>query len=40
MLIKLANDALQKAGWPTKIQTGRFAFPLGENERNVVDSSQ
>lgn len=36
MLIKVANDAFQMAGWPTKIQTGRCAFAVGDNERNVL----
>lgn len=28
MLIKLAHEAFESAGWPTKVQTGRYTFPL------------
>lgn len=37
MLLNLAEAALKKAGWPTEVQTGRFAFELGNNVRNVAD---
>ncbi|CZR58635.1 uncharacterized protein PAC_08527 [Phialocephala subalpina] len=35
MLLKLANGALEKAGWPTKVLTGARTFLLGDNNRNV-----
>lgn len=35
MLVNLAEEALKKAGWPTLFRTGRFVFPLGENDRNM-----
>jgi len=35
MLIELAKNAFEKAGWPTEVQTGRYTFPLAENARNV-----
>ncbi|KAI1500562.1 putative amidase [Biscogniauxia marginata] len=31
MLIQLAKEAFQKAGWPTKISTGRYMYPVGDN---------
>jgi len=34
MLIDLAKNALQKAEWPTEVETGRYMFPLAENVRN------
>lgn len=36
MLIKLAQAAFNAAGWPTKIDTGRYMYPLGNNLRNVA----
>jgi hypothetical protein len=36
MLIKLAQTAFDAAGWPTKIDTGRYMYPLGNNLRNVA----
>jgi hypothetical protein len=36
VLINLAKWALEKAGWPTEIATGRYMFPLGANLRNVA----
>ncbi|KAH7305028.1 amidase signature domain-containing protein [Stachybotrys elegans] len=35
MLIKLATAAFNKASWPTRIQTGRYMYPLANNSRNV-----
>ncbi|KAI8628594.1 putative amidase [Xylariaceae sp. FL1651] len=35
MLIKLAHEAFEAASWPTRIQTGRYMFPLADNSRNV-----
>ncbi|KAK4141694.1 uncharacterized protein C8A04DRAFT_30681 [Dichotomopilus funicola] len=35
MLIELARAALNKASWPTSIQTGRYMYPLGDDSRNV-----
>ncbi|EFR04156.1 amidase [Nannizzia gypsea CBS 118893] len=32
-LVKVAEGALKKAGWPTDILTGRFLFEVGDNER-------
>lgn len=28
--------ALKKANWPTKVKTGREAFAIGNNVRNVL----
>ncbi|KAH8759977.1 amidase signature domain-containing protein [Diaporthe sp. PMI_573] len=36
MLIKLAQTAFDAAGWPTKIDTGRYMYPLGNNLCNVA----
>lgn len=36
MLIKLARAAFDAAGWPTKIDIGRYMYPLGNNLRNVA----
>lgn len=36
MLIKFAQEAFQRAGWPTKINTGRYMFPIGDNRTNVA----
>ncbi|KAK9769981.1 putative Amidase [Seiridium cardinale] len=36
MLIKLAKAAFEAESWPTKIATGRYMFPLGDNVRNVA----
>lgn len=36
MLIKLAQEALQRAGWPTEVKTGRYMFPFGDNRRTAV----
>ncbi|KAJ2977834.1 hypothetical protein NUW58_g7686 [Xylaria curta] len=32
MLIKLVEQALKKAGWPTQVTCGRYAFPLSEDD--------
>ena len=37
MLLNLARAALQMAQWPAEVQTGRFAFELGEGPRYVKD---
>ncbi|KAM5452134.1 hypothetical protein MaudCBS49596_003488 [Microsporum audouinii] len=37
-LVKVAEDALKKAGWPTDILTGRFMFEVGDNERHSIVS--
>jgi hypothetical protein len=34
MLLEVAQAALVKAGWPTKVHTGRMVFALGDNSRN------
>ncbi|KAG4277858.1 hypothetical protein FPRO04_07101 [Fusarium proliferatum] len=39
MLIKLATEALKKAGWPTSIQTGRYMYPVADNARNAGSES-
>ncbi|MCJ1387004.1 hypothetical protein MMC17_010133 [Xylographa soralifera] len=36
MLFNLAKAALEKANWPTKVATGRYAFDLGDGVRNVA----
>ncbi|KAI7777115.1 uncharacterized protein LA080_004017 [Diaporthe eres] len=36
MLVKVAQAAFDAAGWPTKIDTGRYMYPLGNNLRNVA----
>ena len=35
MLLKLANAALEQAGWPTRVLAGSRTFPTGDNIRNV-----
>ncbi|KAF5575341.1 amidase signature domain-containing protein [Fusarium pseudocircinatum] len=35
MLIKLAAEAFEKAGWPTSVQTGRYMYPVADNARHV-----
>ncbi|KAM5460203.1 hypothetical protein MferCBS49748_007745 [Microsporum ferrugineum] len=35
-LVKVAEDALKRAGWPTDILTGRFMFEVGDNERYSI----
>ncbi len=35
MLLKLANTALEQAGWPTRVLAGSQTFPTGDNIRNV-----
>lgn len=39
-LLKVAQDALSKAGWPTEVLTGRYMFELGDNERHSTTSEQ
>lgn len=36
MLINLAKAALEKAGIPTEVETGRYTFKLGESAGNIV----
>jgi len=38
LLLHTAVEAMQKAGWPTDILTGRTMFHLGQNERNAQSS--
>lgn len=38
MLMKLACDTFEKAGWSTKVDTGRYTFPLGTGVRNVAEN--
>lgn len=35
-LLRLAQEALEKAQWPTEVLVGRFMFHLGNNDRNSV----
>ena len=37
MLINLAKAALESAGWPTEVLTGRLMFELGDGIRNTAD---
>jgi hypothetical protein len=37
MLSNLAESVLKSAKWPTSVNTGRFMFDLGENERNTAE---
>ncbi|KAJ4396444.1 hypothetical protein N0V93_000663 [Gnomoniopsis smithogilvyi] len=36
-LLRLVEEALRSAHWRTKVETGRYTFPLGGNSRNVED---
>lgn len=36
-LLRLADETLRAAGWGTAVDTGRHAFPVGENNRHVRD---
>jgi hypothetical protein len=36
MLLNLAIAAFEKARWPAKVLTGRYAFQLGGGSRNVA----
>ncbi|KAK4213124.1 amidase signature domain protein [Rhypophila decipiens] len=36
LLLNLAEAALKKANWPTQVKTGREAFAIGNNARNVL----
>ena len=38
MMINLAKAALESAGWPTEVQTGRLMFKLGDGIRNTADA--
>lgn len=38
MLMRLACDTFKKAGWSTKVEAGRYTFPLGTGVRNVAES--
>jgi hypothetical protein len=37
MLINLAEAVLNNAKWPTEVMTGREAFKVGDNLRNVAE---
>ncbi|KAK4204937.1 amidase signature domain protein [Triangularia verruculosa] len=37
LLLNLAEAVLKRAGWPTKVKTGREMFAVGDNVRNVLD---
>ncbi len=34
-ILKVGQETLEKAGWPTTVLTGRFMFDVGNNERNA-----
>lgn len=36
MLLNLAQEAFDRAGWPTQVQTGRYMFELANNTRNTA----
>ena len=36
MLLNLAEAVLESANWPTEVKTGREAFAIGDNVRNVL----
>ena len=36
VMLRLAQEALEKAKWPTEVLTGRFMFHVGNNDRNSV----
>jgi hypothetical protein len=40
MLLNLAIAAFEKARWPTKVLTGRYAFQLGDGTRNVAQEPE
>jgi len=40
MLLNLAIAAFEKARWPTKVLTGRYAFQLGGGTRNVAQEPE
>ena len=37
MLAKLAKEAFESSGWPTRVQTGRMCFPLDVDQSNIAD---
>lgn len=37
MLIQVVKRAFELAEWRTVVDTGRLAFPIGDNSRNVDD---
>lgn len=39
MLLNLAKKAFEKAKWPTRVSTGRYAFGVGDGVRNVMTNS-
>lgn len=39
-MLRLAQEALEKAEWPTEVLTGRFMFNVGNNERNSVKQTE
>lgn len=40
VMLRLAQEALEKAEWPTEVLTGRFMFHVGNNDRNSVKQSE
>lgn len=40
LLVNLAEAALEKANWPTQVKTGREAFAVGDNVRNVLATKE
>ncbi len=39
-MLKVGQETLEKAGWPTTVLTGRFMFDVGDNERNARSDSK
>lgn len=39
-MLRLAQEALEKAEWPTEVLTGRFMFHVGNNDRNSVKQTE
>ena len=37
MLIRLARETLENAGWDHRLLTGRYTFEVGNNRRFVRD---
>lgn len=40
LLLALAKNAFEKAGWSTQVKTGRYAFDLGDNVRNTLSPNK
>lgn len=36
-VVHLVRRAFETARWRTRVDTGRFSFPVGDNDRNVDD---